>query len=166
MSIRETINRNRATTATVSMVAVAGVLAIVFATRAREPERATSQGGARAWYTTDDGRTWFADDANRVVPFDHNGVPAYRCYVWTCDAGTNQFVSHLERLSEQGRRSVAGSNRIDVLQLLPGTLEVKAPLTGDTGWVVTTSPQAEQIQTPRCAKDKSRVPRPVQPPPQ
>jgi len=164
MSIRQAINRNPAIAAIVSVIALGAVVAVVFATRSHEASGAKSAGGAKAWYTVDDGRTYFPDDANRLVPFDHNGKPAYRCYVWTCDAGTNRFVSHLERLTEQGRRSFAGSNRMDVLQLVPGTLEVKAPLTGDTGWVVTTSPQAEQIQTPRCRNDRSRVPQPVQPP--
>jgi hypothetical protein len=39
----------------------------------------------RAFYTTDDGKTWFTDDAERLPPFDHGGKQAVRLYLFSCD---------------------------------------------------------------------------------
>ena len=32
------------------------------------------------FYSDDDGKTWFADDASKGSPFDHHGRPAYRAW--------------------------------------------------------------------------------------
>src|SRR5438093_6857424 len=103
MGLRETINRKPGAAIAVSVLLIAAVFSFL-ALRARgEREAGASAGGPKAWYTIDDGRTWFADAANKVVPFEHQGKQAYRCYVWTCDGGKTKFVSHLERLSPQAR---------------------------------------------------------------
>src|SRR2546423_15270003 len=35
-----------------------------------------------AFFTNDDGKTFFKDDVNKMVPSDHNGKPAYRADVF------------------------------------------------------------------------------------
>ena len=132
--------------------------------------RADASRGARRsaapqmWYTIDDGKTWFADVANKVVPYDHQGKQAHRCFVWTCDGGKTKFVSHLERLSATGRRAFVGKDRIDPLELVPGSEEVKQPLTGDDGgWMPGTSPQAQSLRIPQCPNGKGGTPEAVWP---
>jgi hypothetical protein len=53
------------------------------------------------WYTTDDGVTWFQDDAERVPPFDHGGKPAARLHLYSCDGGRTTFVAYLQKLPEE-----------------------------------------------------------------
>ncbi len=114
--------------------------------------------GPQAWYTVDDGKTWFADAAFKPVPFDHQGKQAYRCVVWTCDGGKTKFVSHLERLTAAAQKQFAGKDKIQPWELFPGSQEVKPPLTGEKGWVSAGAPTAAQITTPRCPDGKSGKP--------
>lgn len=76
---------------------IAGTGALIwFETRPKLPE-----GPPRAYYTTDDGKTLFADDAERLPPFDHGGKQAVRAHVFSCDGGKARFVGYLERLPEE-----------------------------------------------------------------
>lgn len=157
MGLREILNRNPRTTAA---VAVAGTIILLLAVVVWFGRNTADAGGRRtssdpkAWYTIDDGRTWFSGAANQIVPFDYQGKRAYRCHVWTCDGGRTEFVSHLERLTETARRQLAGKTQFDPLELVPRSLEVKPPLTGEGQWVPMESPQGERIRTPRCPDGK------------
>ena len=155
MGLRATLNRNSKASAAVASVAIIVLLLSVSLWLFGKDAVAPRSGGPKAWYTVDDGRNWFADAANRVVPFEYQGKQAYRCYVWTCDGGRSVFVSHLERMNESARRHMAGKTVFDPLELVPRSLEVKAPLTGDGQWVPMDSPQGERIRTPRCPDGKS-----------
>jgi hypothetical protein len=46
----------------------------------------------------------------------------------------------------------------------PSTMEVKAALTGDQGWVSIRTPQAEEIMKPKCPDGGSGIPKAVLPP--
>jgi len=111
----------------------------------------------RAWYTADDGRTWFAGPGNKVVPFEHEGKQAYRCYVWTFDGGKTKFVSHLERLKPAVRARYGPQAEVEPWHLPPGAEEVKPPLTGDTGWIPEDSPQAAQLMIPTSPDGKGNL---------
>jgi hypothetical protein len=58
-----------------------------------------------AFYTNDDGKTFFKDDYNKVVPFDHNGKQAYRADVFQCPDG-KQFVAFVYRHTASGRQQM------------------------------------------------------------
>ena len=105
---------------------------------------------SKAWYTVDDGVSWFADDDNRITPFDHQGKKAYRCYVWTCDGGKTQFVSHLERLKATLLKNRQATGRLEPGDLILSPMDVKPPRTGDAGWADYNTPAGVQIHTPRC----------------
>jgi hypothetical protein len=160
--MREIIERNR------TLITVLAVLAIAAAAVAAWISWPTAGGTAarssdapQGWYTIDDGKSWFADRANRVVPFDYNGKPAVRCYVYTCDDGKTKFAAYLERVKPSAQKQFAGKDHADPWEFIPGSLEVKAPLTGDRGWVDPTMPQAQAIMTPRCPDGKGGTPRMV-----
>lgn len=105
---------------------------------------------AKAYYTTDDASpaaamaALFVDDGDRLTPFDHNGKPAYRAHVFTCDGGRTTFVSHLERYTpdglkkmrdmlDKGERTVPGAVVIEQDVIANGT-QIKRP--GDKDWVL------------------------------
>lgn len=59
----------------------------------------------KAFYSTDDGLTWFADDAEQIPPFQHEDKDAVRAYVFQCKGG-KEFVSYLLRYTPAGRKVV------------------------------------------------------------
>src|SRR5213592_4495046 len=98
MGIREGINRHPKAVLAVSVALIVAMSSVAALHLMGERPPKPTPYGAKSWYTVDDGRTWFADDAAKLVPFQHDGKPAYRCYVWSCDGGKTKFVSHLERV--------------------------------------------------------------------
>ncbi|MFT3788664.1 MAG: hypothetical protein QM770_21245 [Tepidisphaeraceae bacterium] len=81
MGIRETLNNHPKATGGVVAAMVVTLLGYVVM-------QATSSGAPslpdRAYYSDDDGNTWFADDINKPFPFDHKGKQAYLVYVYQC----------------------------------------------------------------------------------
>ena len=57
-----------------------------------------------AFFTVDDGKTWFEADASNIPPFQYEGKEAVRAYVFECDG--KPFVNHLERYAPQARKAV------------------------------------------------------------
>ena len=97
MSIRERLNDKPWLGAALGVGALA-LGAVFMATQL------TSGGGAadEAFFTVDDGQTWFEDDADNIPPFQHEGKEAVKAHVYECDG--KQFVNHLERSTPQGRK--------------------------------------------------------------
>jgi hypothetical protein len=126
---------------------------------------AGGSGAPRAYYTDDDGATYFADAADKVTPFDHNGKQAVLAHVFSCDGGSNKFVGWLERFSPEGKKKQAefAKNPAATPEILAMLKEVKPPKTGDKDWVNVATTRAAQIQTPRCPGGKPGDPIPVMP---
>ena len=83
----------------------------------------------RAFYTVDDGKSWFADDAEKLPPFEHDGKPAVRVHLFRCDGGTTPFVGYLRQLPDEAIRFAAtihGTPDDDELAIRYGWL-VKRP---------------------------------------
>jgi hypothetical protein len=101
LGIRESINRHSAvsTTVIICMVAV-GIVTIALELRGDNGKPPT-----RNYYTTDDGKTWFVDSASKLPPFDHDGLPAVRCYVFKDSSG--EFAGLLEKFSDGTRNGLA-----------------------------------------------------------
>jgi hypothetical protein len=58
-----------------------------------------------AFYTDDNGKTFFKDAAGKIVPFDHNGKQAFRADVFK-GADGKEFVGLIYRFTEGGRREM------------------------------------------------------------
>lgn len=103
-----------------------------------------------AFFTIDDGKTWFADSSSNPSPFEKDGKPAYRVQVWRCNGG-DPFVSHLARtgVNPQPKPMPRLAQGRTPPPMSGGALEVKRPGTGDTGWVRADSAQGEEITRPR-----------------
>lgn len=106
------------------------------------------------YFSDDDGATYFADDINKLYPFDHNGKPAYRAYVYKCSSGT-PFVGYLERLTDAAKAKIAELRQKppeeignQVADAYGNGTEVKKP--GSGKWVSSRSADAGDIVRPKC----------------
>jgi hypothetical protein len=169
VGIRETLNQNPGITtgATAGIILLALIFIIWQITGSGGPSVATE-----AFYTTDDGATWFADEADKIPPFDKDGKQAYRVYVYKCKDG-DEFISHLERYTPEAKKKLeemktkgpdaqADPGMMEMIYM--GGVEVKDPKTGDKGWVKQAQfEQAAKITTPVCPDGTSDTLEPVMP---
>jgi hypothetical protein len=94
LDIRETINRHSTiSTIVVICVVVCGIVAIGMELRGDNGKPPSEN-----FFTIDDGQTWFADSADKLPPFDHNGGKAVRCYVF--EGKNGKFAGLLEKYSD------------------------------------------------------------------
>jgi hypothetical protein len=141
MSLRETLNTRPRLAS--GIAAGCAAVAVLLAVAHVMDLRAAPIGAAKpehAFFTVDDGKTWFVDDAAKLAPFDHNGQQAVRAYVCECDG--KQYVNHLERYTDAGKQAMTRVREAAKKGPPPGMLvfaaqqkgrEVKRP--GDAKWV-------------------------------
>jgi hypothetical protein len=148
----------------VAIIAVAIVMA--FASAKKEHHNVDVPSGA--WFTTDDGKTLFTEHAGKLPPFDHDGKPAYRAYVYTCDGGQTRFVAFLERYTPDARRTLEEQRQskmppeLGVIdRLMTQGREVKRP--GEATWVNSADPKAKSIRKPVCPGAPDKAPQAVLP---
>ena len=119
----------------------------------------------QAFYSIDDGQTWFADSVDQISPFDYNGKVAVRAYVWKCKG--REFVNYLERRTDEGKRKLEalrqrGAVNTDVMQAIDLTaLQIKKP--GDAQWHFQKDPKFTLIVTPACPNGSQDDLEPVYP---
>ncbi|HEX8342023.1 MAG TPA: hypothetical protein VF624_14045 [Tepidisphaeraceae bacterium] len=121
---------------------------------------------SEAYYSVDDGKTWFADDIDKVYPFDHGGKPAVRAYVYQCPGG-EPFVGVLERFNDASRKQIeelkkrnTADSAAQLEAAYEAALEVKRP--GDPRWIGRHLPEAAATMQPAC-KSGSGTPAGVYP---
>jgi hypothetical protein len=155
LGIRETLNRKPAITTAATLIIIVVMLGVIVY-QSWDFQRTPPPQSMRAWFTVDDGRNWFPDDAGKLPPWDYEGKPVYRVFVFTCDGGKSTFPGYLQRytpdalrkLSEQ-QNSGTHDSSLDELLAGPG-VEIKPPLTGDKGWMKRNDPQAGALLEPMC----------------
>ena len=155
MGIRETLNK-RPRVAAAMTAGLLGVAAAVFIWANKGvPERVT-----RAYYSDDDGKTFFDDGVDKIYPFDHDGKQAFRAYVYQCGKD-KPFVHYLGRYTDKAKARMAElMNKTndpeaagELARLRNTAIEVKRP--GEQQWVPLFSSAGETItRHPICA-DKS-----------
>lgn len=133
MGIRQAVNEHPGVSTGVTIGVIVMMLGVILWEAFSSPHAGSGRVG-KAFYSDDDGQTWFADKANKLTPFtDANGKQAVYAYVYKCGSG-KPFVAYLLRASEQERQAVqkAGQSPDDVpLNLMLS--EVKKP--GGKEWV-------------------------------
>ncbi len=166
MDIRGSLNEHRTVTGIVTAIVL--LLALSFAyCRLKGDAPFGSQG--QAFYTVDNGSTWFADDIGKIPPFDHGGRPAYRCYVYTTDGGKTMFVLYLERYTDEAKTILerlhsSGTNAdVATAQVLMAGVEVKRAGAPDTAWVKKVDPRTAAIMAPGSAAKPDQIAVSVQP---
>src|SRR5262245_29469532 len=102
MGVREALNQSRK----VKWGVFAGIvlLAVIGFLWSSGSGGGAGTSGTNAYFSTDDGKSWFVDDANKVPPFPKNGKDAVRAYVYKAPDGT-KFVSHLERYTPDAKKT-------------------------------------------------------------
>lgn len=113
----------------------------------------------QAYFTVDDGQTWFADDIQNISPFDHQGQQAVRVHLFTCDGGKTVFPVYLERYNDEARAAweklheaeAGGQVDVSLYEQIERGQEVKRARDPDSPWVKTTNfERSSEIMSPRC----------------
>jgi hypothetical protein len=145
MSLRESINKHPKVTV-VAVLVLAGA-SVAFALKA-------SGSGAEGlptkdYYTADEGASYFEAEADKVVPFDHQGKQAYRARVFRYGNG-KPFVGYVERLTAEGMqkmeelKSKSGPDVAEQRAVIAGKhSEVRKPK--DTSWIKANSPASSRV---------------------
>lgn len=100
-SLREKINKNPAMAAAVSGGII--LIALLFIAWQCSGGSEASLLNDKAFYTTDDGKTFFVDAATNIPPYQKDGKLAVRAQVFTCDDGKTKFVGYLEMYAPQDK---------------------------------------------------------------
>ena len=170
VGIRETINQKPRVAAVIAGAIVCLCLGVCLSLLLRGRPNVTIA-APLAFYSDDDGKTWFIDDLTKVTPFDHEGRQAVHAEVFRCNGGA-PFVGFLERCSDASRAKIA---RLDIqdskarwMTVSADPMDVKKP--GQTKWVSSPmfagSPEEYHlIVTPVCREgetgDPLAVPLPI-----
>jgi hypothetical protein len=171
MGIRESLNKNQ------KIVVIATVAVTLFGFGIIFWEAVRSSGGTsdtrtEAYFTVNDGATYFADSIDRVPPFDHAGQQAVRARVFTCQ-GKKAWVAYLEKYpddvaasaaAQAGRMAGSASAPEPGQAMMPNAIMlVKAPGTGNDGWVPQNQPAATAIIKLQCPDGTTDSLEPVEP---
>lgn len=166
MGVREMIQEHPKVLVAGVIVLTAAAIVGTFTSAKKSELNVEVRGGA--WFSTDDGKTWFADDEKKLPPFDHNGKQAYRAYIYTCDGGKTKFVAFLSRFTpsarqqfEELRKSKMPPELGVIDRLMTNGMEVKKP--NDAAWVTASHPSAVAIRKPTCAESGDKRPQAVLP---
>ena len=146
------IERHRGIALVLSLVALMGAAGWLTYYYWPDPDRSLP---VFNWYTVDDGATWFQDDAERIPPFDHDGKPAMRLHLFTCDGGKTTFVGYLQKLPEETLKAYRDKG-IDPAKVDDDDLAAESgwlvKVRGDEPWINSkSSPEAYQkLVSVRC----------------
>lgn len=180
MGIREKINQNQGITTGVTVGVI--VLALIFIIWQLVGGNSRGTIPTQAFFTIDDGKTWFADDINKLPPFDHEGKQAVRAIIFKCKGG-KPFVGHLERYTPEAKaqiekmresmKNMSKDGKGGPMMPPPGPMmgditfsgmEVKAAGAPDNTWVKMADFQkAQEITKIKCPDGDSSEIQPVVP---
>ena len=128
MGLREWLNDHRGTTTGIViagvLVAIALVVIQVRANRHVYPTKLPD-----AFFSVDDGKTFFTAGMENIAPFDYGGREAVHAYVFECNG--NRFVGYLERYTPEVRKAMLGGKHTAEMEMYGR--ELKKP--GSTTWV-------------------------------
>ena len=154
MGLRESLKQRPSLAAAAAAVMIVGG-AIAIYVQARD---FASSGSGKAFFTTDDGKTFFVDLNTRLAPFEKDGRQAVRAHVFEC--GGRRVVGYLscyrpealKALEEAKAARAAGKPPPNVQALAAvGTVGLLVKRPGDPGWVSQADVGlATQVRVFRC----------------
>lgn len=108
---------------------------------------------ANAFFTTDDGQNTFVASRDTLAPFDHDGKPAVKVHMFSCDGGKTTFIGYLSKLPSEDKKAfeaaVEKAKSSDAPSPTPPmTMLVKKP--GQTQWISSRSPSAGAVMDINC----------------
>jgi hypothetical protein len=169
MGIRETLNRQGKPVTAFVVLALLICIAWIFYSK---PDGSDPFEGGSAFFSVDDGKTFFEADASNIPPFMHEGREAVQALVYSNDGGKTQFVGYLMRFTPSGveylresRARAAASKKPTLPGLnteLQANTEVKRP--GEKAWVrLSDIPRAAAVMTVHSPSDPTKPADPVDP---
>lgn len=169
MSLREVLNRFPAITTAMTLVVI--MVAVGFIIFSQLPSRKPTP-ATKAFYSSDDGKTWFADDIKKLAPFAVEGKDAVLVHVFKCPKG-EPFVAYMERYTPEARlemeKIMIGGKDVMAMEmgeklvmLRQSGVEYKKP--GDAKWFKMEDDYGEfaRIMTIKCPEG-GEIPEPVVP---
>lgn len=172
MGFRDSLNNNPGVTtgATVGIIVV--MLGVIVWRLIGADTSSYAPPSTKAFFSDDDGATFFVDERTKVPPFDHNGKTAYAAEVFTCDGGKTLFVGWLRRYTAEGKRRreaqlahVPGKPPAGIIDVEDFSgVEIKRPRTGDKGWVKEIDAAADAIRDVSCPDGSKNNIEPAMPP--
>jgi hypothetical protein len=161
LGLREQINKKPGVAS--GAVGAAVILMILFVFWQIRGGRAPTKLSIQSFYTIDDGRTWFADDYDKVAPFDHDGTPAVHCFVFKCSPSA-PFAGYLQKFTPAMYDQMTGLTKPDAQHSMlspSGQILVKKP--GDKNWVLSYTPEGLNVMEVHCPGGSTERPQPVNP---
>ena len=173
MSFKETLNKKPMLVTAVTLVVIAfAVYMSVSSLRLNSgPSYKPPQA---AYFTSDDGKTFFVDDAAKVAPFKAaDGKDAAEAFVFSCDGDKDPFVAYMMRYTPEAKKAMEAAysrstmvegqrkyasmqDRDQVLFASELFAEVKQP--ADSTWVsVRDATKYAKVREPNCPKGSPRV---------
>ena len=157
MGLRETLNKNPAVAYVAAGTLLVAAIAVILWANRGVPARLSE-----VYYTDDNGKSWFADDVDRLYPFDHNGKQAYRAYVYQCGSEP-PFVHYVARITDSARAKIAelqakpddAEAKGMIVKLRTTSIEVKRP--AEEKWVPLFSAPGDAIARHPTCPDGSRA---------
>ena len=158
MELREKLEQNQKMLAIVVGVLVLVAIVVAFFTMRSSRGGAFGSAKPQFYYTVDDGKTWFEDDATQLPPFQHDGKTAVRVQLYKCGDTGQPFVGYLQRIEDKAHKSAtaaraAGKPQQEIEAIYQYSLEVKKP--GDPKWVSIKERASEPIMIPKCPDGKT-----------
>jgi hypothetical protein len=159
LSIREKLQKNPSLVAGLAgVVIIAAVISIVM------QAKSSSGGGSKAYFSVDDGQTYFTDSKFMVPPYDKGGKPAVRAHVFMC--GGKPVVGYLSRYTEdalkvmedvkQAKAEKRPPKNIGALMSLSSAgIEVKKPGAGNPWIKGTDVGKAAEVRAFKCPGEKA-----------
>lgn len=122
-----------------------------------------------AFFSGDDGKTFFIDSSERIPPFQHKGTDAVGARVFVGAPGGKPFVGYLERFSPAGQaraeelqaERAAGKGQPGADPVLMANMELKRP--GEAEWIKASDPRAVAIRKVMSPDDPKRPAMPMSP---
>src|SRR5262249_10886473 len=156
MGLRERLNQNPGITTLVVIGLVAVALAYVVV-QVLANRRGFSSTLPDAFYTIDDGKTFFVANSENVAPFDYKGQTAVHAYVYECDG--KRFVGYMERYTPDARNKILAQKRT-TLELETYGRELK--ISGGEWIKASNTAAVAKIADIKCP-DGRGTPQPVEP---
>ena len=101
--IREWIAQHQFVAVIAILAAVTG--SVLFALP-RLNARPTWNVPTEGYFTTDDGATCFVESLTTIPPFEHDGKPAVRDFIYSCDGGEHRWVAYLGKYSPEDKLAI------------------------------------------------------------
>lgn len=135
MSFRDDINQKPGIFIGVSAaIVVLAIIWLVYSLRGSKPVAGVIT--TKAFFSDDDGKSFYVDDISNIPPYEHSGKKAYRARVYEVKGSGQRFVGYLESYDDKAKKQIeeAIKKGIDPATAMQGIdILVKKP--GPGKWV-------------------------------